>query len=100
MPYDGDEDHLFYNATKSADHANLPTINQIFDKIRLFINNGSTGLINDSIGSGMISSLNPMISAQIINNLKTETQKPHAIILKHIICSGIDGFRSGTNGTF
>ena len=40
------------------------------------------------------------MSTQIIKSLKLDAQKPFSIILKHVILSGINGFKTGTNGNF
>jgi hypothetical protein len=40
------------------------------------------------------------MSSQIIKSLKLDAQNHFSIILKHVILSGINGFKSGTNGIF
>ena len=82
VPYDNDEDYFFTGINKTSSLASLPTVTQIFDRIKVLINNsGSLAIPN-----------------QIANNLKTDSQNPFSIILKHVIMSGIDGFKSGTSG--
>jgi hypothetical protein len=96
MPYDSEEDHLFLNSGKTSEHSNLPTISQIFDRIRVLItNSGSSGFAGDLTST----TLNPNSQIQLINSLKADSQKPYSIILKYVISSGIEGFRSGTNGS-
>lgn len=92
VPYDPDEEHLFLNTNKSSCPASLQTISQIFDRIKVLIANSSNALVCDTMNSSVAA------SSQSIANLKADAQKPFSIILKHIICSGIDGFNSGTNG--
>ena len=94
LPYDIEEDHLFNMSNKSAssNQTNLPTISQIFDRIRVLINNSGSGISETS-------SLNSTIlTNQAIASLKADAQRPFSVILKHIIISGINGFDSGTNG--
>lgn len=49
------------------------------------------------MGSGM-NTINA--SVQVIAGLKSDSNKPFSVILKHVILSGIDGFESGTLGKF
>jgi hypothetical protein len=87
---------LFSVANKSSAQTTMPTISQIFDRIRVLINNSGSSHIGDS-SSG---SLNSAMTNQVISSLKTDAQRPFSVILKHIIISGINGFESGTNGNF
>ena len=98
IPYDSDEENLFANLNKQANEA---TLGQIFDRIRILIDNtGNVGLTgaNLSDASSITANLSVAMSSQIIKNLKIDAQKPFSIILKHIILSGINGFKSGTDG--
>jgi hypothetical protein len=94
VPYDNDEDYFFTGLNKTSSLACLPTVQQIFDRIKILINNSGVGSFansNDVAGGGGGNGSN-----QIVNNLKTDAQNPFSIILKHIILSGIDGFKTGT----
>ncbi len=75
-------------------------LNQIFDRIRILIENfGNTGLVATNFNdTNNINNLSMTMSTQNIKNLKLDAQKPFSIILKHVIVSGINGFKSGTNG--
>lgn len=95
MPYDPDEDHLFLSSGKSSDQSNLPTISQIFERIKVLIM--STG--SSSVSSTLIG-LDGTSTAAKCQSLKTDLQKPFSIVLKYVISSGIEGFKSATNGIF
>lgn len=101
-PYDNDEDYFFTGINKTSSLASLPTIAQIFDRIKILINNSGVGsfatsnVVDKSLNTGVGGSA-LSIPNQLVNNLKTDSQSPFSIILKHIILSGIDGFRSGTS---
>lgn len=98
IPYDPEEDHLFLGSN-STEHSNLPTINQIFDRIRVLVmNSNANGLSGSlSIATSSLASDSAVISSRI-NSVKSDLQKPFSIILKHVICSGLEGFKSGTVG--
>ncbi len=96
IPYDIEEDHLFSVANKTSNQAALPTISQIFDRVRVLINNSGSSHIGDS-SSG---SLNSGMTSQVISSLKADAQRPFSVILKHVIISGLNGFETGTNGIY
>lgn len=77
-------------------------LNQIFDRIRILIENcGNTSLLASNLNdTNNVNNLSMTMSTQIIKSLKLDAQKPFSIILKHVILSGINGFKSGTNGNF
>ena len=107
VPYENDEDYFFNSMNKSSTQSTIPTIAQIFERIRVLINNSGVNSVtvsnlidkNQSVmnTTGCNTGLMP---AQLVKNLKSDAQNPFSIILKHIIMSGIDGFRSGTNGNY
>lgn len=93
MPYDPDEDQVFLSCGKSIDQSNMPTISQIFDRIRVLIMSSDSSVTLGVESGGLIAS-----RSQGKNSLKADLQKPFSIILKHVISSGIEGFKSGTDG--
>ena len=100
IPYDNDEDYFFNSINKSSYQSTLPTVVQIFERIRVLISN--SGVSSVTIGNfidknSSTTGTTGLMPAQLVNNLKTDAQSPFSIILKHVILSGIDGFKSGTN---
>jgi hypothetical protein len=108
IPYDNSEDYFFTGINKTSSLASLSTITQIFDRIKILINNSgvssfaTSNVIDKNLNSGSNSGTGSVlsISNQLVNNLKADSQSPFSIILKHVILSGIDGFKSGTSGNF
>lgn len=104
IPYDNDEDYFFNSINKSSTQSSIPTITQIFERIRVLI--GNSGINSVSVSNFIDKSTTStagntgLMPAQVVKNLKNDAQSPFSVILKHIIMSGIDGFKSGTNGTF
>ena len=105
IPYDNDEDYLFTGINKTSSLASLSTVTQIFDRIKILINNSGVGsfatsnIIDKTVNSSASGSVLSLPN-QLVNNLKADSQSPFSIILKHIILSGIDGFKSGTSGNY
>ena len=98
IPHDSDEDYLFNNLNKLNIQNSSQFLNQIFERIRVLINNSGTSLVTGGMGDTTINGgLKSSMSNQLVNNLKLDAQKPFSIILKHIVLSGIDGFQSVTN---
>lgn len=106
MPYDPSEDQLFLSTGKSVaggiEQSNLPTISQIFDRIRVLITSlGTTSASTTSSIGGSDLALSSLLAvntnAKLVNALKVDLNRPYSIILKHVIGSGIEGFRVGTN---
>ena len=83
-----DEDQLFSNLSKSS---NGQLLQQIFERIKLLINNSVTDctFANNSASS---------MSTQLSANLKADYHKPFSFALKYVILSGIEGFKTNTNG--
>ena len=110
MPFDTDEDHLFLSTGgkgASSDQSNLPTISQIFERIRVLISScgsaGSTAPLDGLSASSSSSSFSMNLlngKAQLVNALKADLNRPYSILLKYVISSGLEGFKSGTNGIF
>ena len=104
IPYDNDEDYLFNNLSKTTTNSESFIIGQIFDRIKVLINNCGVGSIatsnvsNKSLIMNGGSSGSLSVPAQLVNNIKSDAQKPFSVILKHVIMSGINGFKEGTNG--
>jgi hypothetical protein len=103
IPYDNDEDYFFNGMNKSSSQAHLPTISQIFERIRILINNSgvssvSIGNFDRNTNGSNVANGGLLMSGKLVNSLKNDAQKPASIILKHVIMSGIDSFKSGTNG--
>lgn len=95
IPYDTDEENIFANLHKQS---NEITLNKIFDHIRILIeNSGNAGLISTNMNENSSNNFSMAMSTQIIKSLKLDAQKPFSIILKHVILSGINGFKTGTN---
>ncbi len=95
VPFDNDEDYFFNSINKmSSAHSGLPTVSQIFERIKVLVNNSDK---NTSM-SKVTTQAAGLMPAQLVKNLKSDAQSPFSIILKHVIMSGIDGFKTGTNG--
>lgn len=90
VPYDNEEDYFFNSINKSSAQASLPTIVQVFERIKVLINNSGEKNANGSKSDAVM-------SKQLVKNLRMDAQSPFSVILKHVIMSGLDGFRSGTN---
>ena len=102
IPYDNDEDYFFNSINKSSTQSSLPTITQIFERIRVLINNSGINSVSVSNfidkNTSSTAGNTGLMPAQVVKNLKSDAQSPFSVVLKHIIVSGIDGFRSGTTG--
>ncbi len=83
-----DEDQLFSNLSKSS---NGQLLQQIFERIKLLINNSVT---DGTFANNSASSMSTQLSA----NLKADYHKPFSFALKYVILSGIEGFKTNTNG--
>ena len=97
IPYDTDEDNLFGSLNKVSSQNAMQVLSQIFERIKILINNSGNNLVNGG-GIGDFGGNLSAMSSQVVTNLKQDAQKPSSIILKHIILSGINGFQSVTNG--
>lgn len=100
IPYDNDEDYFFNSINKSSYQSTLPAVVQIFERIRVLISN--SGASSLTVGNFIDKSMSKtgttgLMPTQLVQNLKMDAHSPFSIILKHIILSGIDGFKSGTN---
>lgn len=103
VSYDNDEDYFFNSIDKSSDQSGLPTIGQIFERVKVFINNTGVSSVTmsnfiDKNATSTAGNTGGLMPAQLVKNLKADAQSPFSIILKHVIMSGVDDFKSGTNG--
>jgi hypothetical protein len=89
---------LFGSLNKVTSHNSIQILAQVFERIKIIINNGGNNSVGGNIGD-FGGNMNAM-SNQVVANLKLDAQKPTSIILKHIILSGINGFQSVTNGSY
>ena len=95
VPFDNDEDYFFNSINKvSSAQSSLPNVSQIFERIKVLVNNSD----KNTAMSKVTAQASGLMPAQLVKNLKADAQSPFSIILKHVIMSGIDGFRTGTNG--
>ena len=95
VPFDNDEDYFFNSINKvSSAQSSLPNVSQIFERIKVLVNNSD----KNTAMSKVTTQASALMPAQLVKNLKADAQSPFSIILKHVIMSGIDGFRTGTNG--
>lgn len=83
-----DEEQLFSNLNKSS---NGQLLQQIFERIKLLINNS---MADGTFANSSVSSM----SSQLIANLKADYHKPFSFVLKYVILSGVEGFKTNTNG--
>lgn len=101
IPYDNDEDYFFNSINKSSTQSSVPTITQIFERIRVLINNSGINSVSVSNfidkNTSSTAGNTGLMPAQVVKNLKNDAQSPFSVVLKHIIMSGVDGFKSGTN---